>query len=168
MWLSAATAGPVSVEFATANVTAKRPADYAAANGTLTFTPGETSKTVTVSVAGDVFTRADRDVQAAAVPIRSAGTLGAAQGVRDDRRRRRAGDRTSPTRSRRAGCFCGRQHRGKCKGIKVKGEFGGPGNASWVFDAYNPTPGKSGKTVRLARIKRAIAGRRNRRRSRAS
>ena len=57
--------------------------------------------------------------------------------------------------------FCGAQHRGKCKGIPVKGIFDRPGNASWTFDAYNPTPGKGAtaaatKKVHLGQIKRAI------------
>jgi hypothetical protein len=57
--------------------------------------------------------------------------------------------------------FCGAQHRGKCKGIPVKGIFDRPGNASWTFDAYNPTPGKgataaAAKKVHLGQLKRAI------------
>jgi len=58
--------------------------------------------------------------------------------------------------------FCGVQHRGKCKGLKVKGTFDRPGNAVWTFAAYNPTPGNSGaaaaatKIVQLGRIKRTI------------
>ena len=61
------------------------------------------------------------------------------------------------------GLFCGVQHRGKCKGLKVKGEFDRPGNAVWTFAAYNPTPGKSGtaraakaKVITLGKIKRKI------------
>ena len=61
------------------------------------------------------------------------------------------------------GLFCGAQHRGKCKGLKVKGVFPQPGNASWTFDAYNPTPGNSGKAgtaakkkIRLGQIKKVI------------
>jgi hypothetical protein len=51
--LSAASADPVTVAYATADGSATAPADYAAASGTLTFSPGETSKTVTIFVAGD-------------------------------------------------------------------------------------------------------------------
>jgi hypothetical protein len=46
--------------------------------------------------------------------------------------------------------------------LKVKGVFDRPGNASWTFDAYNPTPGNSnaaaaaGKKLRLGQIKRVI------------
>jgi hypothetical protein len=51
--LSVPSATPVTVKYATANGTAKVPADYQAKTGTLTFAPGETSKTVSVLVIGD-------------------------------------------------------------------------------------------------------------------
>jgi chitinase len=44
---------PVTVNYATGNGTATPGSDYQAASGTLTFVPGETSKTVTVQVIGD-------------------------------------------------------------------------------------------------------------------
>ena len=59
--------------------------------------------------------------------------------------------------------FCGTQHRGKCKGLKVKDEFDRPGNASWTFGAYNPTPGNSAahaaaaKPIKLGTVKRKVA-----------
>ncbi|PYQ87572.1 MAG: hypothetical protein DMG02_20530 [Acidobacteria bacterium] len=43
----------VTVNYQTLNGTAATPRDYTAASGTLTFTPGQTSKTVTVNVNGD-------------------------------------------------------------------------------------------------------------------
>jgi hypothetical protein len=44
----------VTVNFATANGSArKNDNDYVAKNGKLTFAPGETSKTITISVKGD-------------------------------------------------------------------------------------------------------------------
>jgi len=57
--------------------------------------------------------------------------------------------------------FCGAQHRGKCKGITTKVPFTGPGNASWNYDVYNPTPGKgataaASKKVHLGQIKKVI------------
>jgi hypothetical protein len=51
--LSAAYDVPVTVQYATANGTAAAGSDYQAASGTLTFAPGETTKTVTVQVLGD-------------------------------------------------------------------------------------------------------------------
>jgi thermitase len=50
--LSAASAQTVTVNHATANGTASS-SDYTAASGTLSLAPGETSKTITVSVSGD-------------------------------------------------------------------------------------------------------------------
>jgi Calx-beta domain len=44
---------PVTVDFATADGTARAPGDYSATSGTLTFAPGEIAKTVTVQVNGD-------------------------------------------------------------------------------------------------------------------
>jgi hypothetical protein len=43
----------ITVQYATADGTATAGADYTAASGTLTFNPGETSKTITVYVNGD-------------------------------------------------------------------------------------------------------------------
>jgi hypothetical protein len=54
--LSAASSQTVTVDWATANGTATAGSDYTAAGGTLTFEPGETSKTVTVEVLGDTLT----------------------------------------------------------------------------------------------------------------
>jgi len=51
--LSASTPLPVSISYATSNGTATAPADYTSANGTVTFAPGETSKTINVAVVGD-------------------------------------------------------------------------------------------------------------------
>jgi hypothetical protein len=51
--LSAASTKTITVAYATANGTASAGSDYQAASGTLTFAPGETSKTVTVLVNGD-------------------------------------------------------------------------------------------------------------------
>ena len=45
----------MSVDFATANGTAVQPGDYTLSSGTLTFAPGETSKTITVAVKGDLL-----------------------------------------------------------------------------------------------------------------
>jgi uncharacterized delta-60 repeat protein len=51
--LSTASSQTVTVNYATADGTANAPTDYQTASGTLTFAPGEISKTVTVFVNGD-------------------------------------------------------------------------------------------------------------------
>ena len=51
--LSNPTAAPVTVRFATKGNTAQSGRDFAAAHGTLTFAPGQTSRTIVVRVAGD-------------------------------------------------------------------------------------------------------------------
>jgi hypothetical protein len=51
--LSAASSQPITVAYATGNGTAGAGSDYQAASGTLTFAPGETTKTITVPIIGD-------------------------------------------------------------------------------------------------------------------
>ena len=51
--LSSAMAVPAAVSWSTADNTATAPSDYQAASGTVTFQPGELSKTVSVAVNGD-------------------------------------------------------------------------------------------------------------------
>jgi hypothetical protein len=51
--LSAPSTTPVTVHYATADGTAVAGSDYQATAGTLTFAPGETSRTITVKVNGD-------------------------------------------------------------------------------------------------------------------
>ena len=53
--LSAASSFTVTVNYATSDVSATQPADYTAASGTLTFSPGQTSKTFAVPVVGDTI-----------------------------------------------------------------------------------------------------------------
>ncbi|MEU8656403.1 Calx-beta domain-containing protein [Actinoplanes philippinensis] len=48
-----ATEKTISVDYATADDTATQPGDYTAALGTLTFTPGQTSKTVSLGITND-------------------------------------------------------------------------------------------------------------------
>jgi subtilisin family serine protease len=59
--LSAASSSKVTVRFGTANGTAKagRTGDYTATSGTLTFNPGETSKTIAVAVRNDTVVEPD-------------------------------------------------------------------------------------------------------------
>ena len=51
--LSPTSAGTVTVNFATSNVSATAGSDYVATNGTLTFNPGDSLKTVVVTINGD-------------------------------------------------------------------------------------------------------------------
>src|SRR5439155_555178 len=57
--LDAASEQTVTVDFSTADDSATSPDDYLAASGTLTFAPGETTKTVTVTVNGDTQVELD-------------------------------------------------------------------------------------------------------------
>jgi Ca2+-binding RTX toxin-like protein len=60
--LNAASSGTVTIDYATADGTATAGSDYTATSGTLTFAPGETSKTVNVSVLGDTIIEANETV----------------------------------------------------------------------------------------------------------
>lgn len=57
--LSAPSGKAVQVNYATTNGTAIAGADYTAVSGILTFTPGQTSKTISVSVLGDLLDEID-------------------------------------------------------------------------------------------------------------
>src|SRR5262249_26689234 len=57
--LSAASSQTVTVNYATADATATAGSDHVAAGGTATFTPGQTSQNVTVSVTGDTTDEPD-------------------------------------------------------------------------------------------------------------
>ena len=57
--LSQASTNPVTVDYFTTNASGTSPADFTAGSGTLTFAPGETSKTITVPIATDAANEAD-------------------------------------------------------------------------------------------------------------
>ncbi|MEI7687531.1 MAG: cellulase family glycosylhydrolase, partial [Planctomycetota bacterium] len=57
--LSAASASPVTVAYTSANLTATAGSDYTATTGTITFAPGETSKTISVAVLADAIVEAN-------------------------------------------------------------------------------------------------------------
>jgi hypothetical protein len=61
--LSAAATGPVTVAYATADGSATAASDYAAANGTLTFAAGETTKVIHVAVTGDTAPEPDETLK---------------------------------------------------------------------------------------------------------
>jgi len=58
--LTPAASGTVTVKYATADGTARAGTDYSAVSGTLTFTAGQTSKTVSIPVADDNIVEANR------------------------------------------------------------------------------------------------------------
>jgi uncharacterized repeat protein (TIGR01451 family) len=156
--LSAASGRTVTVNYATANGTATEPSDYQSPSGALTFAPGQTSKTIDVGVVGDTAVEPDENynVNLSGASNASLGD-GAGQGsiVNDD------ASVTVPPSVGASGLFCGAQHRGRCTGLKVKGVFDRPGNASWEFAAYNPSPGKkaaasAAKVLKLGTIKKKI------------
>ena len=57
--LSAASGQTVTVNYATADGTAGQPADYTSTSGTLTFTPGQATRTITVPVIGETAPEAN-------------------------------------------------------------------------------------------------------------
>jgi Calx-beta domain/Glycosyl hydrolase family 99 len=84
--LSAASSDTVTVSYASANGTATAPDDYTAVGGTLTFAPGETSKTVAVPVVGDTTLEPD-ETFSVNLSTASNATIGDPQGtgsVRND------------------------------------------------------------------------------------
>ena len=56
---SGSTSGTSTVKYTTSNGTASSSSDYAAASGTLTFKPGESTQTITVKVKGDTTVESD-------------------------------------------------------------------------------------------------------------
>ncbi|MFO0900206.1 MAG: Calx-beta domain-containing protein [Pirellulales bacterium] len=61
--LSAASGQTVTVDYATIAGTATAGTDFTAANGTVTFAPGETQKTINVAILGDTAVEADENFQ---------------------------------------------------------------------------------------------------------
>ena len=57
--LSSASGKTITVNYATSNGTATAGSDYTARSGSLTFTPGQTSKTVSVTIASDTVNESD-------------------------------------------------------------------------------------------------------------
>jgi glucose/arabinose dehydrogenase len=78
--LDAPSGKPVTVDFATSDGSAHQPEDYASRTGTLTFAPGETSRRIDVSVAGDTRHENDETV-AVGLSNPANGTLGTSQAL---------------------------------------------------------------------------------------
>jgi hypothetical protein len=84
--LSSASSRTVTANFATSNGTATAGSDYTATSGGLTFTPGQATKTVDVTVAGDSSIEADEDflVTLSALSNAAAGDLQGIGTIVDD------------------------------------------------------------------------------------
>ncbi|MSQ27947.1 MAG: hypothetical protein EXR51_07405 [Dehalococcoidia bacterium] len=54
VWLSGPSAQTVTVDYTTADNSAKTGGDYASTSGTLTFDPGQTAKVITLSIVGEL------------------------------------------------------------------------------------------------------------------
>jgi hypothetical protein len=78
--MSAASAKTVTVGWSTADDDAVQPSDYAAGTGTLTFVPGDTSETLTVTVNGDLVAELD-ELFRVNLSLPSEATLSDAQGI---------------------------------------------------------------------------------------
>jgi len=79
--LSAASTSIITVKYATANSTAIAPGDYTATTGTLTFSPGQISKTVTVNVKGDTVAEPNEKFLVNLSSVTGQATILDAQGV---------------------------------------------------------------------------------------
>jgi ribosomal protein L35AE/L33A/disulfide oxidoreductase YuzD len=79
--LSTVSGQTVTVNYATANGTAAAPADYVTASGLLSFAPGDTTETITVTVNGDVLDEADGDTFSVNLATPVGATLGDGSGV---------------------------------------------------------------------------------------
>lgn len=78
--MSAASSQAVSVTYATANGTALGGSDYVAKMSTLTFSPGETMKTISINVNGDKL-KENNEVFYGKLTGNTSGTLKDAQGI---------------------------------------------------------------------------------------
>jgi Calx-beta domain len=80
--LSASSSRVVSVSYATSDGTASAPGDYAAATGTLTFQPGERTKTIAVTVVGDTLLEPDETLSViVSAPVNAKISRGSATGT---------------------------------------------------------------------------------------
>jgi hypothetical protein len=80
--LSASSSRVVSVGYATSDGSAKAPGDYVAATGTLTFQPGERTKTISITVAGDTAIEPDETLSITlSAPVNATISRGSATGT---------------------------------------------------------------------------------------
>jgi hypothetical protein len=122
--LSAASTLPVSVGYATADGSATAPADYAAASGTLTFSPGEAAKAITVTVVGDTAVEPDETFTVTlANPVNATITDGSATATLTN-------DDVAP----RSGHYAGTTSQGKPIGFDVSTDLKALENLSTLVD----------------------------------
>ena len=76
--LTGSTAQAVTIQYATANGSASAGSDFTTTSGTLTFNPGETTRTISVPILGDTTSEPDEDFTVTLSTPTNA-TLGAAQ-----------------------------------------------------------------------------------------
>jgi hypothetical protein len=80
--LSASSSRVVSVSYATSDGTATAPSDYASTTGTLTFQPGERTKTIPVAVVGDTVLEPDETLSVTlSAPVNARISKGSATGT---------------------------------------------------------------------------------------
>jgi hypothetical protein len=170
--LAAASGKTVTVGFATSNGSATSPADYASASGSLTFAPGETTKTVTVTVNGDTTDEPDETfVLTLSSPVNA--TLGDGSGtgtITDDdlpQQPPAGGVIGKPSVPQTADidtiCGVGKKKHGKVKekAGKLEGNvtFAVAGKATW--DLFAQIPGKkrgSTTSFRLGKLTKKVSG----------
>ena len=93
--LTAVSGQTVTVDYATENGTATAPADYQATTGTVTFTPGQISRTFTVPIVNDLLDEIDETFIVNLSAPQNATILDGAGRGHDHRQRRRC--RRSPS-----------------------------------------------------------------------
>lgn len=79
--LSAASSQPVTVSYATSNGSAAAGTDYQSASGTVTFSAGETAKTISVGVTGDRTGEPNETVLVNIGQVEGAATIADGQGI---------------------------------------------------------------------------------------
>jgi hypothetical protein len=130
--LSKAPNQAASVQYATANGSAAAPADYASANGTLTFAPGQTAKTISVSVVGDTAFEPDETLT---VSLSGPANASVADGSA-------TGTITNDDPALRSGRYSGTTSQGKPISFDVSADGKTVANASFGFDLNcNEVPG---------------------------
>lgn len=122
--LSAPSALPVSVSYSTTDGTAVAPGDYTTASGTLAFKPGETAKSIAVSVVGETAVESDETLTVTiSSPVNATITKATATGTITN-------DDVAP----KTGHYAGSTSQGKAFGFDVAADFTSLSNLVFVTD----------------------------------